>query len=275
MNTTQNINMEPNYVAIKNKQKTIWASGDYAQIGTTLQIVGENLAEAMDIRADQKILDIAAGNGNFTLAAARRWANIISTDYVDSLLERGKERSTAEGFSPTFQIADAEELPYDENSFDAVASTFGVMFAPNQVQAAAEMLRVVRKGGKIGMANWTPTGFIGAILKIVSTYVPPPTGLKPPVLWGTDAYLKKLFANEVEGFEITCKNFYFRYRSADHWLDVFRQFYGPLHIAFAALDDADQQSLAQDIKDLINKMNKSGDESMIVPGEYLEIVITR
>lgn len=275
MNMAQNLSNEPNYTAIKEKQKAIWASGDYARVGTTLQIVGENLAEAMDVRADQKILDVAAGNGNFTLAAARRWADITSTDYVDDLLERGRKRAAADGLKPTFKIADAEDLPFADGSFDAVASTFGVMFAPNQEQAAAEMMRVVRKGGKIGLANWTPAGFIGALLKTVSAYVSPPAGLKAPVLWGTDAYLETLFGDQVEEIEVACKNFYFRYRSADHWLDIFRQFYGPVHKAFGALDESSQHSLAKDIKELIASMNQSGDDSMLVPGEYLEVIITR
>ncbi len=266
---------EPDYAAIKDKQKGIWGAGDYARVGTTLQIVGENLAEAMDVRADQKILDVAAGNGNFTLAAARRWADITSTDYVHSLLERGKQRAIADGFDLTFEIADAENLPFAEGSFDAVASTFGVMFAPNQVKAASEMLRVVRKGGKIGLANWTPGGFIGAIFKIIGGYVPPPAGLQSPAMWGTDAHLDLLFGQDVEEIEVARKNFNFRYRSADHWLEIFRQYYGPIHKAFAALEDRQQQSLVQDLKNLIDNMNQSGDDSMLVPGEYLEVVITR
>ena len=274
MNMPQTYN-EPNYTAIKNKQKTIWASGDYARIGTALQIVGENLAEAMDIRADQKIIDVAAGNGNFTLAAARRWADATSTDYVDRLLQRGRARAEADGLNPKFQIADAEELPFADGSFDAAASTFGVMFAPNQTKAASEMMRVVRKGGTIGLANWTPTGFIGALLKVVSTYMPPPAGLASPVMWGTGMHLETLFGEEVEEMAISCKNFFFRYRSADHWLDTFRQFYGPLHKAYENLDESGRESLTRDIKALIACTNQSGDDSMLVPAEYLEVVITR
>lgn len=275
MNKAINLAVGPDYAAIKNKQKATWASGDYARVGTTLQIVGENLAEAMDVRADQKILDVAAGNGNFTLAAARRWADITSTDYVDSLLERGRQRATADGFKPVFQIADAEDLPFEDASFDAAASTFGVMFAPNQTQAAQEMVRVVSEGGKIGLANWTPDGFIGGIFKVIGQYLPPPAGLQSPALWGTDKHLETLFGAHVKEIEVARKDFMFRYRSADHWLDIFRRYYGPIHKAFEALDEPQQQSLAQDLKHLIEKKNQSGDDSMRVPGEYLEIVITR
>ena len=274
MNLAENLK-QIDYSGIKEKQKVIWASGDYARIGSTLQIVGEELAEAMDIRADQKVLDIAAGNGNFTIAAARRWADTTSTDYVDSLLQNGKARATANGLNPTFQFADAEELPFEDNSFDAAGSTFGVMFAPDQEKAAAEMLRVVRKAGKIGLANWTPTGFIGSVLKIVSSHVQPPAGVKPPVLWGTDSQVNTLFGDKAEEINIIRKHYNFRYRSADHWLDVFRQFYGPLHKAFLALDEAGQETLTNDIRELISSMNQSGDNTMLVPGEYLEIVITK
>lgn len=275
MNKIVDIKPEPNYAAIKDKQKGIWSSGDYARVGTTLQIVGEKLADAMDVHADQKILDVAAGNGNFTLAAARRWADITSTDYVHSLLERGKQRAIADGFDLTFELADAEDLPFADGIFDAAASTFGVMFAPNQKQAASEMKRVVRKGGKIGLATWTPNGFVGVMSGIIRDYVPMPAGLDSPMLWGTDAHLETLFGQQVEEIEIVRKHFNFRYRSADHWLEVFRRYYGPLHMAFETLDDLQQQALAQDLINMIEQMNQSEDESMRVPGEYLEVVITR
>jgi len=264
----------PDYNLIKERQKGIWASGDYARVGTTLQIVGENLAEAMDIRADQKVLDVAAGNGNFSLAAARRWADVTSTDYVGSLLEHGHQRAIADGMELNFQIADVEALPFDDASFDAVASTFGVMFAPNQIQAATEMLRVVRKGGAIGLANWTPSGFVGQIFKIIGRYTPPPAGLQSPALWGTNQHIEMLFGRDVEEIEIKRKDFNFRYRSAAHWLEIFRNYYGPIHKTFAALEGPMQQSLAEDLHTLIDEMNQS-DEVMLVPGEYLEIVMRR
>ena len=261
------------YAAIKQRQQAVWAAGDYAMIGTTLQIVGERLCEAVDMRAGSSVLDVAAGNGNATLAAARRFARVTSTNYVGALLERGKERAAAERLSVTFEEADAEALPFADSSFDVALSTFGVMFTPNQEKAAAELVRVVRKRGKIGLANWTPDGFIGQILKIVGKYAPPPAGIKPPTLWGTAARLSELFA----GHEINIAEqaFTFRYESAEHWLQVFRSYYGPTNRAFAALDAEKAAALEADILDLLEKSNWDRSDSLIIPGNYLEVVITR
>lgn len=265
----------PDYTAIKAKQNAAWSSGDYALVGTTLQIVGENLAEALDLRAGQKVLDVAAGNGNFTLAAARRWADVTSSDYVPSLLARGEERAAAERLAVTFQEADAEDLPYAEAAFDVVASTFGVMFTPNQPKAAAEMLRVCRSGGKIGLANWTPDGFIGALFKVIGRHVPPPQGVKSPALWGTRAHIAELFGAGVRDIQVAAKTFAFRYRSPEHWLKLFQDYYGPVHKAFAALDTKAQFALSQDLVDLVSRFNTAADGTMVAPAEYLEIVLTR
>jgi SAM-dependent methyltransferase len=261
------------YAAIKQRQQAVWSAGDYAMIGTTLQIVGERLCEAVDLRAGSGVLDVAAGNGNATLAAARRFARVTSTDYVGALLERGRERAAAERLPVDFQVADAEALPFADGSFDVALSTFGVMFTPNQEKAAAEMARVVRRGGKIGLANWTPDGFIGQLLKIVGRYVPPPAGIKPPVLWGTAARLGELFpGHEVS---ISEQTFTFRYESPEHWLRVFRSYYGPTHRAFAALDAGKAAALEGEILDLLEKSNWSGSDDLVIPGAYLEVVITR
>jgi len=241
----------------------------------TLQITGENLAEAMDIRSGSQVLDVAAGNGNFTLSAARRWADVTSTDYVQSLLDRGKRRAEADGLDVTYQIADAENLPFEEGSFDAVGSTFGVMFSPNQRKYASEMLRVCKKGGKIGLANWTPEGFIGAVFKVIGQYVPPPAGLNSPALWGTRSHLEELFAEGTQKIEIETRDFDFRYRSIDHWMVIFRTYYGPVHKAFAAIDASKQELLAQDLTEVINRFNVADDGSLVIPSEYLEVVITR
>jgi ubiquinone/menaquinone biosynthesis C-methylase UbiE len=256
---------------VKGKQQAAWSSGDYAVIGTTLQGVGESLCEALDIRAGQRVLDVAAGNGNATLAAARRWCDVVSTDYVPSLLERGKARAAAEGLDVQFEQADVEKLQFADASFDVVLSTFGVMFTPDQEKAAAEMARVCKRGGKIGMANWTPEGFIGQLFKVMGRYLPPPPGVKPPSLWGTEARLRELFkGGEVEAER---RNFVFRYRSPKHWLQTFRTYYGPMHKAFGALDPAQQASLEQDLLDLVQRMNTAADGTMVLPGEYLEVVI--
>lgn len=261
------------YTTIKKRQHTVWSAGDYAAIGTTLQIVGERLCEAVDMRAGSSVLDVAAGNGNATLAAARRFANVTSTDYVASHLEHGKERARAERLPVDFQEADAEALPFSDGSFDVALSTFGVMFTPNQEKAAGELMRVVRRGGKIGLANWTPDGFVGQLLKIVSRYMPPPPGIKSPLLWGTVTRLGELFPRqEINTSEQT---FTFRYESPEHWLEVFRTSYGPTNRAFAALDAAKAASLEADILDLLEKSNWGGNTSLVIPGNYLEAVIVR
>jgi ubiquinone/menaquinone biosynthesis C-methylase UbiE len=271
-------NVQPSPVdlgALKTRQQGAWSSGDYAVVGTTLQIVGEELCEALDLHAGQKVLDVAAGNGNATLAAARRWCEVVSTDYVPSLLERGRLRAAAEGLSIEFKEADAEALPFADARFDAVVSTFGVMFTPDQDKAAAELLRVCRSGGKIGLANWTPEGFIGQLFKTLGKYLPPPAGAKSPALWGTRARIAEMFGPSAQVINAVPRNFVFRYRSPEHFLEIFRNYYGPTLKAFAALDAANQQGLRDDLLALIGRLNRAEDGTMVVPSEYLEIVITR
>lgn len=259
---------------IKARQQAMWASGDFAVIGTTLQIVGEVLAESADVRAGQRVLDVAAGNGNATLAAARRFAEVISTDYVPALLARGQQRAEAEGLPVVFQEADAEALPFADGSFDRVLSTFGVMFAPDHSQAAAEMLRVTRPGGKIGLASWTPGGFVGKLLRLTASHVPPMPGVQSPVLWGTNAHLQELFAGASKIDHVT-RNFTFRYRSPQHFVDVFRAYYGPTYKAFAALDPERQAAYEADLLVLLDQNNTSRDGDLVVPAEYLETVIVK
>jgi ubiquinone/menaquinone biosynthesis C-methylase UbiE len=261
--------------ALKTRQQNAWASGDYAVIGTTLQLVGEQLAEACDIRWDEKVLDVAAGNGNATLAAARRGANVTSTDYVKALLDRGSERANAEGLEVEFQVADAEALPFKDAQFDAVLSTFGVMFTPNHAKAAGEMLRVVRKGGRIGMANWTPDSMVGQLFKAIGKQIPPPADVQPPSLWGNAAHLDKLFGAQAMRIDVTKRAFNFRYRSAAHFIDVFRTWYGPVHKAFANLPAEKAAELERDLTFLLNSSNRGGAGSLLVPSDYLEVVITR
>jgi len=265
----------PNFAAIKQKQQATWASGDFAVIGTTLQIVGESLAEAADVRADEYVLDVAAGNGNATLAAARRFARVTSTDYVPALLDGGRRRAEAEGLQVRFLEADVEELPFADGTFDVVLSTFGAMFAPNHARTAAEMMRVLRSGGRLGLANWTPEGFIGRLFKAIGAHLPPPAGLKSPALWGNVNYVSDLFGSSACYMQCERKFFNFRYRSAAHWVQIFRDFYGPTHKAFAALDADGQYSLERSIAALLGEFNRAGSASLVVPGEYLEIVVTK
>ena len=260
---------------LKARQQATWASGDFAIIGTTLQIVGETLCEAMDLRAGQCVLDVAAGNGNASLAAARRWCNVVATDYVPTLLNRAKERSLAERLPMEFQFADAENLPFADESFDAVTSTFGAMFTPDHEKPAREMLRVCRSEGKIGLANWTPDGFIGDLFKTIGRYIPPPTGMKSPALWGTREHIADLFRHEASAIDTKIVPFMMRYLSDDHWIEVFRTYYGPVLKAFEALDAKKQAALTEDLKALIARFNVARDGTMVVPSDYLQVVIVK
>ncbi|MBC5781313.1 methyltransferase domain-containing protein [Ramlibacter sp. USB13] len=266
----------PDFAAIKTRQKAAWASGDYAVVGTTLQIVGETLCEAADLRAGERVLDVAAGNGNATLAAARRWCEVTSTDYVPALLERARERAAAERLHAVdFQEADAEALPFDDGSFDVVLSTFGCMFAPNPPRVASELLRVCRSGGRIAMANWTPEGFIGQLFKTVGRYVPPPAGVASPAQWGSRDRINELFEASARSVATEKRHFAFRYRSPDHMLEVFRGYYGPVLKAFGALDADGQQALAADLTGLMKQFDAGQGGGLVIPSAYLEIVITR
>jgi len=261
--------------AIKVRQQATWASGDFGQIGVRLQIVGESLCEAVDLHATDKVLDIAAGNGNASLAAARHFADVTSTDYVPALLEQGRRRAEADGLPITFQVADAEALPFADASFDVALSTFGVMFAPDQDQAARELVRVVKPGGKIGLANWTPDGFIGRLFEVVSALVPPPAGLRSPMEWGTETRLVELFGPHATDIRTKRRTYTFRYRSPEHWIEVFRTFYGPTHRAFAALDEAGRQALHAGLLALLNRWSRSNGAALCIPGDYLEVVVTK
>lgn len=266
---------QPDLAAVKQRQHGAWSSGDYAVVGTTLQIVGEQLCEALDLRAGSKVLDVAAGNGNATLAAARRWCDVTSTDYVPALLKRGRERAAAEHLTIEFREADAEALPFPDASYDVVLSTFGVMFTPDQDKAASELARVCKSGGKIGLANWTPQGFIGQLFKTIGKHLAPPAGVKSPGLWGTPARLQEMFGSQASEIAAEPRMFVFRYRSPEHWLEVFKSFYGPMLKAFAALDETGQAALRRDLMTLLGEFNHADDGTVVVHSEYLEAVISK
>ena len=260
---------------IKARQQTMWAAGDYSVVGATVLIVAEELCEAVDLRAGSKVLDVATGSGNAALAAARRWCEVTGCDYVPALLERGRERAKAERLPVTFVDGDAEKLPLPDASFDYVLSTFGAMFAPDQDKAAGELLRVCRPGGKIGMANWTPDSLPGDLLRINAKYIPPPPGLKPPVRWGTEEGLKELFGKRVKSLATSRKSFMFRYLSAEHYLDIYRRYFGPTVRSLEALGPEQRSALEQDVRDMLHRRNRSGDSSIAAPGDYLEVVAVR
>ncbi|HEY2396445.1 MAG TPA: class I SAM-dependent methyltransferase [Rudaea sp.] len=261
--------------SVKVRQQAAWSTGDYAVVGTTLQSVGENLCEALDLRSGSRVLDVAAGNGNATLAAARRWCDVTSTDYVAALLDAGRARADAEGHTIAFQQADAENLPFADASYDVVLSTFGVMFTPNQEKAAAELARVCRPGGVIGLANWTPGSFIGQVFKTIGKFVPPAPGVKSPTLWGTRARIAELFGDSAKGITTITRTFNFRYCSPAHWIDVFRSYYGPINKTFAMLDAWKQADFTRDLMELLVDGNRADDGTLVLPSEYLEVVVTR
>jgi SAM-dependent methyltransferase len=265
---------QPDYAAIKTRQQATWASGDFGVIGTAMQIVGETLCEAIDLRSDERVIDVAAGNGNTSLAAARRYANVTSTDYVPELLDQGRARAKGERLPMEFAVADAEDLPFADDSFDVALSTFGVMFAPNQARAASELVRVVRSGGRIGLAAWTPEGFLGDLFRTLAQFVPPPAGVQSPMRWGTETGIAELFGPAATDIRCERKYFSFRYRSDEHWIDTFRTFYGPTHKAFGALDEAGQVAFHSQLVELLGRHNRSGRTGLVVPSEYLEVVLT-
>jgi ubiquinone/menaquinone biosynthesis C-methylase UbiE len=260
---------------VKARQQATWAAGDFGQIGVRLQIVGESLCEAVDLRATDKVLDVAAGNGNASLAAARHFAEVTSTDYVPALLEQGRRRAEADRLPITFQVADAEALPFPDTSFDVVLSTFGVMFAPDQERTARELLRVVRPGGRIGLANWTPDGFIGQLFAVMSAHVPPPAGLRSPMEWGSEPRLVELFGPHANDIKSKRRAYTFRYRSAEHWIDVFRTFYGPTHKAFGALDERGQEALHSALIEFLGRWNRGNGSGLSIAADYLEVVVTK
>jgi SAM-dependent methyltransferase len=260
--------------AVKARQQATWASGNYAVIGTTLQIVGESLCEAVDVRAGWKVLDVAAGNGNASLAAARRGCDVTATDYVEALLDRARIRAEADGLPLTTKTADAENLPFADASFDAVLSTFGVMFTPNNERAANELLRLCRPGGRIGLANWTPEGYVGSMFKIIGQHVPPPAGVPSPLQWGKEDRVRELLGDRAD-VEITRKQFVFRYRTPVEFFETFITYYGPTVKAGAALDEAGRSSLRHELVNLAASSNRNDDGTFAATSDYLEIVATR
>jgi ubiquinone/menaquinone biosynthesis C-methylase UbiE len=265
---------QPDLVAVKRRQHVAWSAGDYGIVGTTLDLVGELLCEAVDLRSTERVLDVATGNGNAALAAARRWADVTGIDYVPALLEEGRARAAGDRLPITFLEGDAEAIPFPDGSFDVVLSTFGVMFSANQEQAASELLRVCRPGGRIALANWTPDGFIGQLFRTLARYIPPTPGVQSPMRWGTEEGLRALFGAEARELRVTPRTFVFRYRSPQHWLEVFRTYYGPTLKAFEALDAERQGALARDIITLLEERHQGG-PGLAVPSEYLEVVVTR
>lgn len=265
----------PDLAAIKQRQQATWASGDYHMIGTPILIVSELLIESLDVHSTERVLDVATGSGNAALAAARRGCSVVGVDYVPSLLDRARRRAEAEGLEAEFVDGDAEALPFEDGSFDVVSSVFGSMFAPNQEQTANELARVCRPGGRIGIVAHTPEGFIGNLFKTNAKHVPPPAGLRSPIQWGTEERLRELFDDAIADLRVEKRNYVFRYRSPEAYVDYWRRYYGPTLKSFEAVGEAGREGLESDLLDLIARFNRADDGTMVVPNEYLEAVIVK
>ena len=271
--TTQD--QAPSMDAIKERMHKVWTSGEYARIGNPLVFIGELLCEAVDLRSGDKVLDVATGTGNTAISAARRFCGVTGMDLAPENIEHARRRADAEGMDIAFEVGDAEDLSYPDASFDVVLSTIGVMFCPNQEKAAEELLRVCRPGGKIGVSSWTPDGYTGSMLRTVGKHVPPPPGVKPAPLWGTEERVRELFGDGVSSLKATRRTYVFRYPSAEYFVEFFRNYYGPTVRAFGALDPEGQDALAQDLRELLDSHDTSGDETLVVPSDYLEVVAVK
>jgi SAM-dependent methyltransferase len=260
------------YAAVKRRQQATWATGDFGIIGSRLVIVSELLCEAADVRTGWRVLDVACGHGNTALGAARRGAITTGLDFVPALLDRARERAAAERLEIEWREGDAEALPFADGEFDAVLSTFGVMFAPDQPRAAAELARVCRAGGRIGLASWTPDSMAGEMFRILSRYVPPPPGLTPPSHWGTPEGVEALLGARCAVVHAERRAFVMRFASPEHWLEVFRNWFGPVRAAFEALDPGRQDELARELVLHLRRHDRSGGESLVAPMHYLEVV---
>lgn len=262
----------PDYRAVTERQQRTWALGDFARIGSLGVLHGELLCEALDVRPGERVLDVAAGNGAAALAAARRWAEVTATDFVDHLLDSARRVADAYGLTLTTRVADAQCLPFDDDSFDVVMSTFGAMFAPDQQRVADELVRVCRPGGRIGMVNWAPASLIGDVFAVTGRHVPPPPGLRPAIQWGSEERLRELFGHQISELRIETRQFTFRYRSPEHMLEWFRSWYGPTQAAFAALDEDSRIRLAAELIDVYSSYNRADDGTLVAPSDYVEVI---
>jgi len=263
------------FSAVKERQKKTWATGDFAMIGWNTVFPGELACEALQLRAGHKLLDVATGSGNVALSAARRNCDVVGIDYVPELIERARARADAESLPVRFEVADCEQIPFPDKSFDRVLSIYGSMFAPDQEKAAAELIRVCRTGGQIGMANWTPDGFWGQTFGLVGKYVPPPAGVRPPPEWGTEKRLKELFSAATSLMKINKRSALFRYRDNAHWIDVFKTWFGPIMLVLEKLDGKGRLDFLRELDDTLTRFNVSGDDTLVISADYLEVAIVK
>jgi SAM-dependent methyltransferase len=266
----------PDYTAITNRQQQVWSNGDFAKLGSRFAVLpGERLCETIDLRAGERVLDVAAGNGAASLAAARRFGDVIATDFVPELLAHAATRADVDDLPLTTKVADCQALPFEDESFDVVLSTFGAMFAPDQERTANELLRVCRTGGRIGLVNWTPDGMMGDVFRATGAHVPPPAGIRSPLEWGSEHRLRELFGARVTSLRLSTEQVIWRFSSALHMLEYFRAWFGPTKTAFEALDTGAQARLGEDLLAVYAKHNRSGDETVVAPSDYVEAVAVK
>jgi SAM-dependent methyltransferase len=270
------MNDGPDLQAITQIQQAIWSEGDFAMVANLVYFPSEALAEALEIVPDERVLDVASGSGNAAIAAARRaWGNTVSSDFVPELLERGRERAAAERLDIEFVVADAQDLPFDDASFDVTVSVYGAMFAPDQEKTASELLRVTKPGGRIGMANWTPEGDVGGMFKTISKHAPPPPGINPPVLWGTEDRLRELFGDNISDLRVERQISRQTFRSPDHYIEFFRTYFGPAKMAFERVGPDGEQALEHDLRTFLVEHNAAGERALVLEAEYLQVIATR
>jgi len=270
------MNDRPDFEAVTQVQQQIWSKGDFAMVANLVYHPAESLAEALDLVPGERVLDVASGSGNAAIAAARRtWGNVVSSDYVPALLERGRERAAAERLEIEFVEADAQDLPFEDSSFDVVTSIYGAMFAPDQQKTADELLRVVKPGGRIGMGNWCPEGAVGTMFKTISKHAPPPPGIDSPLLWGTEEHLRNLFGDGVSDLRVERRISRQPFRSADHYIEFFRTYFGPTQTAYERVGPEGEQALTDDLRGFLEAANTAGDRAMVLEAEYLEVIATR
>lgn len=267
--------MSADMAKITEQQQRMWSAGDFHRVGVSQLVVGERLVHALHVHAGERVLDVAGGAGNTALAAARRWADVVCTDYVPDLLERAQRRAEAEGLPVRTEVADAQQLPFDDDSFDVVTSTFGAMFAPDQARTAAELLRVLRVGGRLGMANWTPEGWVGAQFGLLARFRPPPAGLVPPTAWGTDDRLRELFGDRVSVLETSRRHTDFCQHDTASLYELFRAWFGPINTLWQAMDESARAELRDSWIALGEDFNVARDGTCEIAGEYLEVIAVK
>lgn len=263
--------------AVRQAQQKTWSEGDFAMVAGIVEMVAEELVEAMDIVPDERVLDVACGSGNGALAAARRaWGSTVGVDFVPSLLERGRERAAAERLEVEFVEGDAAELPFGDGEFDVVISIFGAMFAPEHERTAAELLRTCKPGGRIGMANWVPDGGVGKMFMTIAKHAPPPPGVSSPLLWGTEDHLRELLGDGVSELQVERRRSRQTFRSPNHFLEFFRTYFGPTKVAYERVGPDGEEALTADMKAYLEEYNKAGDrDALVLEPEYLQVVATR